>query len=253
MKLWWVKEKSHRVALETRRRKRLDEWERKKIENLVKKKKKKAKKEASVLYTASLSLLVSSRPWTHRALVAMSFSGLEDPDVPLSPLFPGVESGSLNCCVAEPARGRSLEGEGAESVGLAGCVVTLFVLQELNERLPGCLALQGEKVTNSIQTLILRVQRRGGGEGRTPSLSLYLFKVGNVAVSQARQQLSEVAPLVTLPALPVGLQVGVEALGPVLAALHLQGDLQSERTRDDEQLQDGGGGGGEGGLQRESQ
>lgn len=64
-------------------------------------------------------------------------------------------------------------------------------------------------------------------------LPLYLLIMGNVAVGQARQQLSEVASLVALPALPVGLQVGVEALSPVLAALHLQGDLKSraQRTR----------------------
>lgn len=55
----------------------------------------------------------------------------------------------------------------------------------------------------------------------TLTLTLYLLVVGDVAVCQARQQLSEVTPLVALPALPVGLQVGVEAFGPVLAALHL--------------------------------
>lgn len=119
--------------------------------------------------------------------------------------------------MGEPARGRSLEGEGAESVGLAGCVVTLFILQELNERLPGCLALQGSQETNVTQAVILGTCHRWC----VTSLSLYLLVVGDVAVGQTRQQLSEVAPLVALPALPVGFQVGVEALGSVLAALHL--------------------------------
>lgn len=118
--------------------------------------------------------------------------------------------------MAEPARGRSLEGEGAESVGLTGCVVTLFILQELNKRLPGCLALQRREETNVTQTVILQTHHWG-----TDPLPLYLLVVGDVAVGQARQQLSEVTPLVALPALPVGLQIGVEALGPVLAALHL--------------------------------
>lgn len=57
---------------------------------------------------------------------------------------------------------------------------------------------------------------------------LYLFIVLDVFVRHAGQQLSEILALVVLPALPVGLQVSVEALHPVLALLHICGHLHED-------------------------
>lgn len=49
----------------------------------------------------------------------------------------------------------------------------------------------------------------------------YLLVVIDVFVGHATEKLLEVLSLVALPALPVGLQVGVETLHLVLAPLHL--------------------------------
>lgn len=57
------------------------------------------------------------------------------------------------------------------------------------------------------------------------SSNRYLFIVVDVFVRHAGEELLEVLPLVALPALPVGLQVGVETLHLVLAFLHLQWQL----------------------------
>lgn len=54
--------------------------------------------------------------------------------------------------------------------------------------------------------------------------------MADVLVGQTRQKLLEVVSLVALPALPVGLQVGVETLRLVLALLHLQRDLVGHGT-----------------------
>lgn len=61
------------------------------------------------------------------------------------------------------------------------------------------------------------------------SCSSYLFVLVDVFVGHACEELLEVLSLVALPALPVGLQVGVEALHLVLALLHLHRDLGRHR------------------------
>lgn len=64
----------------------------------------------------------------------------------------------------------------------------------------------------------------------------YLFIVVDVFVGHAGEKLFEVLPLVALPALPVCLQVGVEALYFVLAFLHLHRHLPRHRGKKKLQL-----------------
>lgn len=65
--------------------------------------------------------------------------------------------------------------------------------------------------------------RGPGGHRRTP----YLLIILNVLVRHAHKQLPEVLPLVALPPLQVGFQIGIETLHPILTPLdicrHLEG------------------------------
>lgn len=54
-------------------------------------------------------------------------------------------------------------------------------------------------------------------DGPTP----YLLIILDVLVSQAHEQLPEVLPLIVLPPLHVGLQIGVETLHTILTLLHV--------------------------------
>lgn len=74
---------------------------------------------------------------------------------------------------------RGAETRGGVSVRLTRFVLSLFFLEEGYERLPRCLAL---------------------------------FIMVDIFVGHAGEELFEVLSLVALPALPVGLQVGVETL-----------------------------------------
>lgn len=188
---------------------------------------KKGKREGAVLYTFSLSLLFPCRPWTQHALVTMSFSGPKDLSDPVSTHFPGVEMGSL-----KPAAWRSQWGGGvwkmkrrSQLVSLAVSSLCLSCSSWTSDSHAAWHCREGRLHTSLKLSYCTPTSR-----GRT--LFLYLLEVGDVAVGQPGQQLSEVAPLVALPAFPVGLQVGVEAFSPVLAALHLQGDLKSHNTGD---------------------
>lgn len=55
-----------------------------------------------------------------------------------------------------------------------------------------------------------------------------LLVVLDVSVSHPGEELSEILPLVVLPAVPVSFQVGVEALHSVLALLHICGHLREK-------------------------
>lgn len=72
----------------------------------------------------------------------------------------------------------------------------------------------------------------GHGGSRVPASGfwqahLYLLIILDVLVSQPHEQLPEVLPLVVLPPLHVGLQVGVEALHPILTFFHICGHLEA--------------------------
>jgi len=93
-----------------------------------------------------------------------------------------------------------------------------------------------------------------------PQPPAYLLVVVDVFVGHAGEEAFEVVSLVALPALPVGLQVGVETLHFVLALLHLERHLRREQRALQLQgtlpyatgcsLRPGGGGGDGGGLKR---